>query len=166
MGLVEEKLDCDDEQITYTGVERRLGLWRWTKVTRAVKLRDVAGVHEQHTSHPFLWLLGALAAINVVANLTESAFWWHLELWKLPYLWVGASVASAVISTTQGWIATNIVLAIAWFGLALWLRREYLVVDAGMHSTTRMRTSSVSPASVLAFKQAFYARWSAAKQRP
>ena len=58
MGLTQEFLRCERGEVRYSGMMKRNLHWRWSKISKMVMLRDVAGIHESRSFHHIFLVFG------------------------------------------------------------------------------------------------------------
>jgi hypothetical protein len=135
----------------------------------------VTGFHYKSVIHPLVWIMALLCLINVASNVFEWKWWFDVDLWRLPYLWLLVPVAQFCAGLIQNWTdlpqnqawavvhgATFIVyLIIAWA-----LRKSLLYFDVGSRSSIAFNASRIGKAELQQFVQAFDAKWAAAKASP
>ena len=160
MGLVSDTLTVTATQLQYNGVERRFGVWRWSRVDRTVHLRDIDSVSTSISMYPWLLVLALICAFNIVATAVGFGWWWQLPVWTFPYLTV---LQIPLFAVTRDWYAVHGIGLGVYLLLLVLSRRTYLVFDAGTHSAIHCRIDGMSRSRRVSFRQAVETAWRAAK---
>lgn len=161
MGLKHEVLECTDTDIKYEGIAKRLGIWRRTRIITTAKLCDVRGISDMYSSYPIFWILTVISAMSALANVAKLNWWWSLQIWKVPFLWVGPSI---IREFDVNWLYVHCILICIWGFLALLIQRRMVLVDAGPISTIKFNTRGLTSANIEHFKKEFYTKWT--KNKP